>query len=190
MFSRKERARLFRKWPGSSSMWMKGGDRIWGTRNYAPDDPENATDTHGRFFSFRQERDRKSQVDSTSSSWAGWVSGSLGKKPEATATGRSTDGDEIDEKDKTTSSPPNDSELNSETVRPNLTMNEAGAYVLAHTPNVFQRMLEANYSNGFETDPKVLKENGKDHRKVSLDRCYAEAGDVDYCRLSQVGQPA
>lgn len=34
-------------------MWMKGGNRIWGNDTSAPDDPANATDTHGRFFSFR-----------------------------------------------------------------------------------------------------------------------------------------
>ncbi|KAG7531668.1 hypothetical protein FFLO_04178 [Filobasidium floriforme] len=57
-FSRKERANLFHKWPGSASMWMKGGDRIWGTHDSAPDDPANCTgDTHGRFFSFRQTSD-------------------------------------------------------------------------------------------------------------------------------------
>lgn len=35
-------------------MWMKGGDRVWGSLEKAPDDPVNCTDTHGRFFSFRQ----------------------------------------------------------------------------------------------------------------------------------------
>ncbi|ELU39173.1 phospholipid:diacylglycerol acyltransferase [Rhizoctonia solani AG-1 IA] len=30
-FSRKERARLFRSWAGSASMWIKGGDAVWGT---------------------------------------------------------------------------------------------------------------------------------------------------------------
>lgn len=34
-------------------MWMKGGNRIWGDDSGAPDDPVNATDTYGRFFSFR-----------------------------------------------------------------------------------------------------------------------------------------
>ncbi len=53
-FSRKERAELFRRWPGASSMYMKGGNRIWGDLDGAPDDPPNATDTYGRFFSFRQ----------------------------------------------------------------------------------------------------------------------------------------
>lgn len=35
-FSRRERANLFRKWPGASSMWMKGGNRIWGNDTFAP----------------------------------------------------------------------------------------------------------------------------------------------------------
>lgn len=39
--------------------------------------------------------------------------------------------------------------------------------MLTHTPPSFQRMMESNYSQGFETDVKKLKENGKDHRKVS-----------------------
>ncbi|KAL7413465.1 Lecithin:cholesterol acyltransferase-domain-containing protein [Mrakia frigida] len=53
MFSRKERAGLFQSWAGSASMWIKGGDSIWGDSEMAPDDPTNATDTHGRFISFR-----------------------------------------------------------------------------------------------------------------------------------------
>lgn len=47
-------------------------------------------------------------------------------------------------------------------------MNEAGEYILTHTPNSFQKMLEGNYSNGFETDVQVLKENAKNHRKASI----------------------
>ncbi|KAI5452560.1 phospholipid:diacylglycerol acyltransferase [Naganishia albida] len=124
-FSRKERAGLFRKWPGSSSMWMKGTDRIWGNHEAAPDDPEDATDTHGRFFSFRETTD---------------------SEPSA-------------------SQAPAEGEFTPDTPRLNLTMNEAGEYILTHTPNSFQKMLEGNYSNGFETDVQVLKENAKNHRK-------------------------
>ncbi|KZO93943.1 phospholipid/diacylglycerol acyltransferase [Calocera viscosa TUFC12733] len=54
-FSRKERASLFRSWAGSASMWIKGGNDIWGTGDHAPDDPDNCTLSHGRFFSFQQE---------------------------------------------------------------------------------------------------------------------------------------
>ncbi|CAE7128382.1 unnamed protein product [Rhizoctonia solani] len=80
-FSRKERARLFRSWAGSASMWIKGGDAVWGTpapfaseteptptttndtqpgvKNAplygAPDDPPEIApeDSHARFFNFR-----------------------------------------------------------------------------------------------------------------------------------------
>ncbi|KAF9935480.1 hypothetical protein BGZ65_003364 [Modicella reniformis] len=37
-FSRRERADLFRSWGGLSSMMPKGGNRVWGTVNGAPDD--------------------------------------------------------------------------------------------------------------------------------------------------------
>lgn len=37
-FSRRERADLFRSWGGLSSMIPKGGNRVWGTADNAPDD--------------------------------------------------------------------------------------------------------------------------------------------------------
>ncbi|KAI9639305.1 putative phospholipid:diacylglycerol acyltransferase [Dioszegia hungarica] len=117
-FSRKERAKLFRQWPGASSMWIKGGNRIWGTHNAAPDDPQNATDSHGRFFSFRHAGSSSEEAD-----------------------------------------------LDKSTVSPNLTMNEASPYILTHTPTTFQRMVETNYSYGFESDEGQLKKNDHDHRK-------------------------
>ncbi|ORY26177.1 Lecithin:cholesterol acyltransferase-domain-containing protein [Naematelia encephala] len=117
-FSRRERAKLFRRWPGASSMWIKGGNRIWGDHESAPDDPDNATDTHGRFLSFRHEN----------------VSA-------------------------------DESGLTHHTVSPNLTMDDASGYVLTHTPPNFQRMIESNYSYGFELDDEKLKANDRDHRK-------------------------
>jgi phospholipid:diacylglycerol acyltransferase len=84
------------------------------------DDPQNATDSHGRFFSFRH--------SDTSS---------------------------------------DESELDKSTVSPNLTMNEASPYILTHTPSTFQRMVQSNYTYGFEGDSKQLKKNDHDHRKVS-----------------------
>ncbi|EJT96683.1 phospholipid/diacylglycerol acyltransferase [Dacryopinax primogenitus] len=54
-FSRRERAQIFRSWAGSASMWIKGGNDIWGNGEHAPDDPDNCTLSHGRFFSFQQE---------------------------------------------------------------------------------------------------------------------------------------
>ncbi|GFZ46798.1 Phospholipid:diacylglycerol acyltransferase [Saitozyma sp. JCM 24511] len=117
-FSRKERAKLFRRWPGASSMWIKGGNRIWGEEDGAPDDPHNATDSHGRFFSFRH-------MDVSS----------------------------------------NEHNLTESSVSPNLTVDEASRYVLTHTPSNFQRMIETNYSYGFESDPEQLANNNGDHRK-------------------------
>lgn len=108
----------------------QGTDRIWGNHDSAPDDPQNATDTHGRFFSFRETSDAEPA----------------------------------------SSQAPAEGEITPETPRTNLTMNEAGAYILSHTPNSFQKMYQGNYSNGFETDIKTLKENAKDHRKVSYYR--------------------
>lgn len=52
-FSRAERQKLFRSWAGSASMWIKGGDAIWGTPHGAPDDGHNCTHTHGSLIAFR-----------------------------------------------------------------------------------------------------------------------------------------
>ena len=46
-------------------------------------------------------------------------------------------------------------------------MAEASPYILTHTPSSFQRMIQTNYSYGFETDEEQLKANDRDHRKVS-----------------------
>ncbi|EMD33061.1 hypothetical protein CERSUDRAFT_87404, partial [Gelatoporia subvermispora B] len=53
-FSRKERQKLFRSWAGSASMWIKGGDAVWGNATWAPDDVANRSHTHGQLFAFRQ----------------------------------------------------------------------------------------------------------------------------------------
>jgi phospholipid:diacylglycerol acyltransferase len=45
-------------------------------------------------------------------------------------------------------------------------MAEASPYILTHTPSSFQRMIQTNYSYGFETDEEQLKANDRDHRKV------------------------
>jgi phospholipid:diacylglycerol acyltransferase len=118
-----------------SRLTEQGGNRIWGNQESAPvsyrpsslnkcthvqDDPDNTTDTYGRFFNFRHP-------------------GVL----------------------------PTNDQLTKDTVSPNMTVDEATPHILAHTPSAFQRMMEANYSTGFESDSARLKENGKDHRKVS-----------------------
>ncbi|KAF8518206.1 phospholipid:diacylglycerol acyltransferase [Gautieria morchelliformis] len=52
-FSRAERAKLFRSWAGSASMWIKGGASVWGNTTWAADDLPNAWQTHGQFVAFR-----------------------------------------------------------------------------------------------------------------------------------------
>lgn len=53
LFSRRERAEMFRSWAGSAALWPKGGNIIWGDSNGAPDDPDNATLTSGNVYNFR-----------------------------------------------------------------------------------------------------------------------------------------
>ncbi|KZT69720.1 LACT-domain-containing protein [Daedalea quercina L-15889] len=53
-FSRRERQRLFRSWAGSASMWMKGGDAIWGNATFAPDDLSDDARSHGELILFRE----------------------------------------------------------------------------------------------------------------------------------------
>ncbi|KAF7980834.1 hypothetical protein HWV62_36468 [Athelia sp. TMB] len=52
-FSRRERQKLFRSWAGSASMWIKGGEDVWGDAAGAPDDIAGAAQTHGELISFR-----------------------------------------------------------------------------------------------------------------------------------------
>ncbi len=52
-FSKKERQSLFRSWAGGASMWVKGGNAVWGDATFAPDD-EGGNHTHGELISFRQ----------------------------------------------------------------------------------------------------------------------------------------
>lgn len=54
-FSRKERRSLFLSWSGSASMWMKGGNAVWGDGTSAPDDYEDTTNSHGELISFRDD---------------------------------------------------------------------------------------------------------------------------------------
>lgn len=130
-FSRKERAKLFRSWPGASSMWMKGGNRIWGNKTFAPDDEPESSDSYGSLFSFRpQDQGVVPEPE---------VLGVLGGPREQPHTVPSA----------------------------NLTLQDATPYVLTHTSPEYQRMFESNYSVGFESDPKKLKANARDHRKWS-----------------------
>ena len=53
-FSRKERQLLFRSWAGGASMWVKGGNAVWGNATHAPDDGDGSHHTYGELISFRQ----------------------------------------------------------------------------------------------------------------------------------------
>ncbi|CAO3643569.1 unnamed protein product [Mucor hiemalis] len=56
-FSRRERASLMRTWGGGSSMLPKGGDLIWGNRDNAPDDDDNAkSHSYGNIISFTKKK--------------------------------------------------------------------------------------------------------------------------------------
>lgn len=53
LFSRKERAKLFRNWGGASSMYLKGGNAVWGDLESAPDDLPGATESYGPLLRFK-----------------------------------------------------------------------------------------------------------------------------------------
>ncbi|KAF9049924.1 phospholipid:diacylglycerol acyltransferase [Panaeolus papilionaceus] len=109
-FSRKERQRLFRSWAGSASLWMKGGDAIWGNATHAPDDDCDTHHTHGELIAFR----------------------------------------DVHRGEKTAQ---------------NMTTEEAGNWILQHTPTTFQKMMQTNYSYGIERDEEQLRRNNGDHTK-------------------------
>lgn len=52
-FSRKDRLELFQSWAGSASLWVKGGNFIWGNMSHAPDDYDDKVHTHGQFLTFK-----------------------------------------------------------------------------------------------------------------------------------------
>ncbi|CAE6472572.1 unnamed protein product [Rhizoctonia solani] len=144
-FSRKERAKLFRSWAGSASMWIKGGDAVWGTPAPftssteptpttnetrpetepapiygAPDDPPGIApeDSHARFFNFR-------------------------------------------------ASPPAEHVLSGPGVPGNLSVEQAGNWLLGNAEDKWQKMMAMNYSYGIERDPDQLAKNNDDHTKFS-----------------------
>lgn len=116
-FSRAERQQLFRSWAGSASMWLKGGDAVWGDSDTAPDDVPGMTHTHGHLIAFRQ-GDENATVNR---------------------------GDDV----------------------ANMTSEDAGTWILQHTPSTFQIMMESNFSVAMERDEAQLIRNNADHRKWS-----------------------
>ncbi|KAG0661838.1 hypothetical protein C6P46_003729 [Rhodotorula mucilaginosa] len=61
----------------------------------------------------------------------------------------------------------NTSEVTSDTMHPNLTLNDALSFVLQKVPTSYQQMLATNYSFGIERDEEQLKRNNHDHTKWS-----------------------
>ncbi|KAL7281367.1 hypothetical protein ACG7TL_004677 [Trametes sanguinea] len=76
-FSRKERQKLFRSWAGSASMWIKGGDDVWGNATWAPDDLDNTTHSHGALITFRENspaiEGENGLINMTSSQAGAWI---------------------------------------------------------------------------------------------------------------------
>ncbi|KAG8898286.1 hypothetical protein FRB99_007546 [Tulasnella sp. 403] len=164
-FSRKDRARLFRSWAGSASMFIKGGDAIWGNDTHAPDDLDNTNHTHGHFFSFRPQ----SQVQPSSIPPGHVVSAA---RPQQSMNETSADRRHGKKHARASHTMPSFSLF--EPLIPasdtgsdvgNLTVEEASNWLLEHTPNSFQKMLFTNYSYGIELDEEQLIKNNGDFRK-------------------------
>lgn len=176
-FSKKERQKLFLSWAGSASMWIKvshpyphsscmlhrslpnfqGGAAIWGNDHGAPDDPLDATLTHGQFVSFRTgenvsalgavEDDGRLVNRTSTPSGPKSLLAYVGLAGAAKSTGpRAGDVDEA---------------------MRNMTADEAGDWILTRTPTAFQKMMASNYSVGFERDEEALKRNDGDPTKWS-----------------------
>ncbi|KAH9988041.1 phospholipid/diacylglycerol acyltransferase [Russula vinacea] len=138
-FSKKERQSLFRSWAGGASMWVKGGNAIWGDATFAPDDEEGGHHTHGQLISFRQTVPMLPNVNDTDTSPF-----TQGQTQFAEA-----------------------QSLNNRLTSPasNMTVDEAGAWILGHTPPTFRKMIATNYSYGIERSEEALKRNDLDHTK-------------------------
>ncbi|KAL5521320.1 hypothetical protein ACEPAG_9244 [Sanghuangporus baumii] len=136
-FSRRERAKLFRSWAGSASMWIKGGNAIWGNHTHAPDDPDapNCTASHGQFLSFR----------------------TADLLAEGKGIAKNDNGNNDEDNVKRI--------LPAETA--NMTAEDAGTWILEHAPISFQKMMESNFSCGIERDEEQLARNDDDPRKWS-----------------------
>ncbi|GAA6018214.1 hypothetical protein JCM11491_005636 [Sporobolomyces phaffii] len=61
----------------------------------------------------------------------------------------------------------NTSQVNSDTVYPNLTLNDATSFILEKVPPAYQQMLASNFSFGFEKNEEQLIKNNDDHTKWS-----------------------
>lgn len=162
-FSRKERVGLFRTWAGSASMLIKGGNAVWGNHTWAPDDDSDATESHGTLYNFRRPSGR-----------------SLHPRPRGAAESHQ----EGSEAGHDNSSHPR--------LQSNLSADDALTWLLQHTPNAFQRMVETNYSCGIEYDEKKIRANGeRDFRTWSnpLEVALPNAPSMRIVSLYGVGKP-
>ena len=96
-------------------MWVKGGNAVWGNATFAPDDEEEGNHTHGELISFRQTV--PIPLDDKD---AGALPLAQGQPQFATA-----------------------QSSNSSNNRPapalgNMTVDEAGDWILGHTPSTFR----------------------------------------------------
>lgn len=156
-------------------MGRQGGDAVWGNATDAPDDMDGTSHTHGHFFSFRAPT-----PDSEPSSLpAGHSATSSSNGPQNHPTMAPVDEEAAERaksreragKDYETPSrlnppaPPPIPEVETAPGVGNLTAEEAGNWILQHTPYSWQKMIATNYSYGIERNEEVLKKNGQDHTK-------------------------
>ncbi|KAG8885161.1 hypothetical protein FRB97_001979 [Tulasnella sp. 331] len=162
----------------SASMWIKGGDAVWGNVTHAPDDMEGSMETHGKFFSFRAPTPPSASssipvgVRGTSSS----ASSSETRHPSVHAR-HHEDSDRREAENnsdgssfvtETQGDPPIHPPIPRVQTAPgvgNLTADESTIWTLQHTPYNWQKMIYTNYSIGMERDEEQLKRNNEDHRK-------------------------
>ena len=63
--AKEERAEIFRAMPGMSSLLPKGGNAVWGTKTWAPDDLPDQKVSYGTFINFRESNSTKSPANLT-----------------------------------------------------------------------------------------------------------------------------
>ena len=63
--AKEERAEIFRAMPGISSMLPKGGNAVWGTKEWAPDDLPDQKVSYGAFINFKESNSTKSPANLT-----------------------------------------------------------------------------------------------------------------------------
>ncbi|KAF8740251.1 Lecithin:cholesterol acyltransferase, partial [Rhizoctonia solani] len=150
-FSRKERARLFRSWAGSASMWIKGGDAVWGTpapfaSSAGPTPTTNQTQT---------------QIQPQAETEPAPTYGAPDDPPNASPE------DSHARFFNFRASPPAEHVQSGPGIPGNLSAEQAGNWLLGNVEEKWQKMMALNYSYGFERDLEQLAKNDDDHTKFS-----------------------